>query len=369
MFANVVQATEVDEKAKDVLRDKKLLSLFTIVTFPNQGCSSQDTAKRNGTCYTSTECLNKGGTTSGNCAAGFGVCCLFLVSSTATTINENCTYIRNPGFPAVYSETSTLTYTINKCASDVCAVRLDFESFATMGPADTAENTGLCTDSFVASGTSGSASPVICGMNTGQHMYIEMGNSGTTDTAKLEFMFNGASTIRTFEIKTTQIPCSSSYKPPEGCLQWHTTLAGRFETFNFADTAKPAHLANQNYDICVRQAAGYCCVEYQQCSDANSFSISSNDAAHALHDEKCTEDYVQIDGGTGSCTTPGSGLVQWSNFCGKENILSAQDEGTVTGPVYDSSAPFVVTIVTDATAGIGTPVQRGVCLDYKQVPC
>ena len=46
-----------------------VFSLFSIVTFPNAGCASQD-ASRNGTCYTSSECQNKGGTTSGNCAAG-----------------------------------------------------------------------------------------------------------------------------------------------------------------------------------------------------------------------------------------------------------------------------------------------------------
>ena len=38
-----------------------------------------------------------------------------------------------------------------------------------IGPADTLETTGVCTDSFVASGTSGITTPVICGMNTGQH--------------------------------------------------------------------------------------------------------------------------------------------------------------------------------------------------------
>ena len=48
-----------------------MFSLFSIVTFPNQGCASQDSSARNGTCYTSSECQNKGGTTSGNCAAGY----------------------------------------------------------------------------------------------------------------------------------------------------------------------------------------------------------------------------------------------------------------------------------------------------------
>ena len=30
-----------------------------------------------GTCYASSECTSKGGSASGNCASGFGVCCSF----------------------------------------------------------------------------------------------------------------------------------------------------------------------------------------------------------------------------------------------------------------------------------------------------
>ena len=34
---------------------------------------------RNGTCLTSIECSNKGGSGSGECAGGFGVCCVFMI--------------------------------------------------------------------------------------------------------------------------------------------------------------------------------------------------------------------------------------------------------------------------------------------------
>ena len=100
----------------------------------------------------------------------FGVCCLFVVSSTSTTIDQNCTYIQNPGFPSTYGETTALKFTINKCSSNVCSVRLDFESFTIEGPSATLETDGgACTDSFVAMGTSGTSTPVICGINTGEH--------------------------------------------------------------------------------------------------------------------------------------------------------------------------------------------------------
>ena len=80
----------------------------------------------------------------------FGVCCVFTISASGSTTSENCSYIQNPSFPAIYSETSSLTYTVNKCSSDVCSIRLDFESFTTAGPSSTSEtNGGECTDSLV----------------------------------------------------------------------------------------------------------------------------------------------------------------------------------------------------------------------------
>merc|ERR1712238_12155 len=299
----------------DAERNKKVFSLFSIVTFPNAGCASQDAA-RNGTCYTSSECQNKGGTTSGNCAAGFGVCCLFIVTATSTTISENCTYIQNPSYPSVYADTTALTYTINKCSDSVCNVRLDFETFTTAGPAATTEaaNGNACTDSFVVTGTSGLSSPVICGENAGQHIYMEMGNSGSTDTATLAFTFSGTSTIRTWEIKATQIPCGSSYRQPEGCLQYHTTLTGRFQTFNFEESTDPVHLANQDYGICIRQEDGYCCIQYTLCSDTNSFSLGAP-AATATQDTNCALDWVGIAGVSATCVH-GTAAQTHSKLCG-----------------------------------------------------
>ena len=75
-------------------------------------------------------------------------------------------------------------------------------------------------------------------------VYMEMGNSAT-DTATLAFTFSGTSTVRTWELKATQIPCGGPMRPPDGCLQYHTTLQGRFQTFNFAETTTYSHLASQ----------------------------------------------------------------------------------------------------------------------------
>lgn len=108
---------------------------------------------------------------------------------------------------------------------------------------------------------------------------IDIG-AASTDTAKLAFTFSGASTVRTWDIKASQIPCAANYRPPgksstyiakntkiqdsrynykinwdyinlhvylplAGCLQHHTGLTGRFTTFNFLETTTPQHLASQ----------------------------------------------------------------------------------------------------------------------------
>ncbi len=50
----------------------------------------------------------------------FGVCCVFIVTGTSATISQNCTYLQNPGFPSTYTDTTAITYTIQKCDNSEC---------------------------------------------------------------------------------------------------------------------------------------------------------------------------------------------------------------------------------------------------------
>merc|ERR1712223_836074 len=75
--------------SRDSLVDRtgKHFSLFSVVTFKNEQCTSETTltgGARAGTRYTTTECSDKGGTKSGNCASGFGVCCVFIDTGSTT---------------------------------------------------------------------------------------------------------------------------------------------------------------------------------------------------------------------------------------------------------------------------------------------
>ena len=52
-----------------------VLGLFNVVSFENNMCNGTTTGLM-GVCYTMRECQERGGSESGSCAAGFGVCCI-----------------------------------------------------------------------------------------------------------------------------------------------------------------------------------------------------------------------------------------------------------------------------------------------------
>merc|ERR1719347_928959 len=118
--------TDVEEGAK-----AKVLSVFNVVTFPNSACGA--TSGYNGTCYTSSECSSLGGTASGTCASSFGVCCVFSISCGSSSSANNSYAILSS-----YSTTSDkdpCTYTFCKTTSDVCKLRIDFDTMVLNSPA------------------------------------------------------------------------------------------------------------------------------------------------------------------------------------------------------------------------------------------
>merc|ERR1711997_309374 len=108
-------------------RNEKLISTFQIVRFPNDVCIGSNS--RNGTCYTSAECSDKSGTSSGSCADGFGVCCTFVISTCGSTTSENNTYWTQA------STVATGTCDLTLCPSDdICSIRLDYTKFVISNP-------------------------------------------------------------------------------------------------------------------------------------------------------------------------------------------------------------------------------------------
>merc|ERR1719322_1445926 len=76
---------------------QRAFSLFSVVSFPNEECTTTSSSSLNGVCKTAEECTNSGGTSMGNCASGFGICCLHKTDtcSSSQAIKNNVTYLLN----------------------------------------------------------------------------------------------------------------------------------------------------------------------------------------------------------------------------------------------------------------------------------
>jgi len=366
-------------------RKGKVFSLFNVIQFNNGPCRT-GSSERNGTCYTENECSDKGGTASGNCAAGFGVCCVFTTTETSATISENCTYIQNPGFPSPFTDTasdSSFTYTADKLSEDVCQLRLDFEMFNILGPALTTETEAVtgdnCPDTLTVTVPSSQAIPTICGQNDGEHIYIDYGDSDSIRIAiDLNAVGTDDTTGRQWEIKVTQVECWNPSAAPSGCLQYSTGLTGRFTTFNFQ--GNDGHLNNNQYSHCIRQECGYCCVQYQVCTDTDSWSLDQGVGfvnavpMHATVDTLCTIDFIAIPESSRGCSGSMNGVSFNNRYCGP--LLGATKTATASIPICDCTPPFVVDVFTDGlddsgmSTGTGnTALSRGACLTWQQLPC
>jgi len=381
-------------------KEAKAFSLFNVVTFQNDACTSTsittNSGARSGQCFTAEECTAKGGTASGGCAMGFGTCCLFTQTTCGGQVDNNCTHIQNDGFPTALTGTAqaalpNCNYQINKAQADVCSLRLDFLTFNTQAgdfaaatggaAAGTMDSLGACRDTFsVVTNTNGGDTPVVCGQNDGEHMYIDIGPSETA-TATIGFTFMALAATRSWEIKVTQLECGNPMSPPDGCLQYHTGSAGQLTTFNFAGNA--LHLADQNYNICIRQEMGMTCTVYTVCAaiagQGLPYSLSNLDAAGAAatakgaSDFQCTEDFIEIAGSSEVC----GASVLTNKYCGDVLTTETATAATLNNPICDCTLPFRVGIHTDGVmdaapaanedADAGFLQSRGVCLDYKQI--
>merc|ERR1712018_359669 len=123
-------AAEEDSHDAGEVRDGKALSVFNVVTFPNSACGA--TNGYNGTCFTTSECEAKGGTASGTCASSFGVCCVFSLSCGGSS-SANNSYAIISSY-STSNDADPCTYTFCKTNTDVCKLRIDFDTMVLTSP-------------------------------------------------------------------------------------------------------------------------------------------------------------------------------------------------------------------------------------------
>jgi len=350
---------------------KRFLSLFTIVSFKNDACTSL--TGNNGTCFSSKDCDNMGGTKSGTCASGFGVCCLFSSTCGGVT-NINGTFFQSSGYPSTYDSVGSCQLTINKCAESVCQLRLDVEDMVLAQPESTDHKCDF--DQFIVTG--GSPIPAICGTNSGLHMYVDMGLS-TNSPVVLTVVTAGNSFSRSFSVKVTQIECDSLAKAADGCLQYFTGVSGQMFSFNYNDAAG-LQLSDTDYSICVRMERNFCGIQYTACPDSTntapqSFSVSGSTNTGSQVGTGCSTDWLTIPCATNTndpFAQNGTPVVCVDRICGQVFNSAQTSSGSPNVPVYSFSKPFHIYVHTDSLEGSSSPpesLNRGFCLNFVQQPC
>merc|ERR1719420_67678 len=407
-------------------KQPKNIGIFNVVRFPNAACEGSNSNEM-GTCYTAEECEDNSGTASGSCADGYGVCCIFSINCGGTS-SQNLTM-----FMSNNVEAGACSAQICKASSDIVQLRLDFTSFVLSNPASglaTSFNilngiahpsaaglfqtiNGQCLeDSFTVNSPGSVGSPEICGVNTGDHMYIDA--SATCNA--LTFQIGDQTFTRQWNIKVTQYAMDFPNKAPKGCLQYHFAGDGDddgdldptvIRSFNW-NGGNGRHLANQDYNICIRREATIRRICYSQdaTSFLNDFLISSGVVGDAAvpNVAKCLWgkatgfcgnygaagvgkefDHLQIPRATTNAIPTGvvvgapsaAGIVPTGindNFCGgclAKVMANPYLAGTPSAAIAGSSqticsraTPFSVRFVTDAGEDPLESVQSGFNLQY-----
>jgi len=340
------------------------INLFQIVTFPNDACIGSG---KNGTCYTSTECSNRAGTSAGSCAQGYGVCCTFTAGC-GNTFSENCTYFDSSTVTA-----GSCAATVCKCNTNICQMRLDFNTFTITGPSTASTSIGLqtfgnvigtgnavssasqcLTDTFSVSSPGTTNPPVICGTNTGQHMYVDV----CQDCVDLTFQLGSTAVgttlaTRAYSIKVTQYACDYSNLAPSGCTQYYFgATTASVQTYNFAGGQ---HLANQRQQICVRRERGQCRICWTA-TTITDFAVSGKtNAASGKVGTKCCgygTDGMQTTGYDcvlipGALKATNTAIVGTENICGRSAGLVTVN-GMTSTTVCSKTCPFKISFLSDA---------------------
>merc|ERR1711910_209361 len=326
-------------------RQQKGFSLFSVVTFPNEICTTTMTPAMSGICVTAEECTNSGdtvATASGNCASGFGVCCFRSMETDGGAITQDVVHIQSVGFPAAVADLNTGTVAAVARAynimggANICQIRLDFITVDVQAP-----TAGACAGDTISVATPDKTALqngilALCGTLSGQHLYVDVSTATVSPmAATLNINTAGAAAPRMWKILARQIECNGDLRAPSGCRQYHTETSGRISSFNGANAVATAGshymIRNLNYNICIRKAAGMTGVTLREAgAGPDSFGLGATAIATGKSAESagCGEDFIAFAG---------------NRRCGA--VLSSATGQAVTGPVAGTT--FTIGVVAD----------------------
>merc|ERR1712001_518279 len=293
-----------------------------------------------------------GGSATGNCAMGFGVCCRILVDPLCPSdITTASATIVNPGYPdtvstatatscsssssgaagrvapRIFFPTTTTTATqtsvtnvevsgtdttyrwaIYKATPTVEQIRIDFVEFDIAPPI-----AGACTnESLTIMGADAVTNKILpdklCGVLTGQHLYLSVKDLGTDFlTIEITLSMNGT---QEWEMLVTQIEGDATADlAPRGCLQYFKEDAATFSSFNW-DSGNGMLINDNQYSVCIMDNDAYCDV-----------ALTANTAFELTADSGTCMDKIAF--GTnvycGTTFNDATNMATW-NFTGAYNI-------------------------------------------------
>merc|ERR1739846_146062 len=291
---------------------------------------------------------DQGGTASGNCASGFGVCCFTTVTA-AGAITNNVTYIQNEGFPTAVLGTAPVTAATRAFAvqggENICQVRFDFEA-ATVSEQPAGGVCGGDQDEITVGQTSTTIGSFqnLCGTISGQHIYVE--NDGASPAATLNIITDTTPFARSWKILVRTIECDSPSKAPGGCLQYFTGTSGNIDSFNAGTNG--AMLDDLLYSVCIRREANMCSYTVRE----------ARSATGATPDAFQVGALVVGNVGLPTCNANAAAGGAWivipnadiasPVYCG--SVLTNTDMNTVASPVTGTGP---ITVVTEAANNDG----------------
>ncbi|XP_058456837.1 cubilin-like [Malaya genurostris] len=341
--------------------NERLFPLYTLGRIANVACIG--TNGLSGICQIRGECADNGGLAIGRCNSytAQAVCCIYI-KRCGGSATQNVTYFQNSGYPSPYNGGGTCSITVVPPDSTICQLRIDFTTFSLSQP----DATGACVVDNIQITGGNSPVPVICGENSGQHVYVSISGGSISIVVS---MTSSTSFNRVWNIQISMISCTSQYQAPTGCLQYYMASSGEVASLNYGSGANPAlnalgligtrQLAYSNYAICIQPAAGQCSITYSLPStDPDAFTMTGDATAvvpallgtGAVGDQgtACTTDYLII---------PNPSGIANDRFCGLG--LDSLTSGT---------QPFILYYITDADDA-GDVANRGFRLEYSQNSC
>lgn len=250
---------------------------------------------------------------------------------------------------------------------------MDFDSFQITGPSTSTVDLGkllpdslkevstasqCLTDTFSVNNPGGSTPPIICGTNTGEHMYVDASTACNDLTFLLGETASGTTlATRSWNIRVTQYECNSGLLAPPGCTQYfYGSDTGSVQSYNFAGDY---HLANQRQNICIRRESSQCRICYST-STWTDFQISGGDgksfitkscclygaAAATNTGMKTNKDCINIP----SLVKSDGAVLQYNGICGQGGLVTTEGEvkaTTALKTLCSKRQPFSLKFNTD----------------------